>query len=109
MIVLVHSIKYFPLYTSHVYTPAEEGRDGEGERKGEGREEKARVGRGGEEWVGRGGDNTYIISITNKASPSRLGTWWHQTRGCSTVDYKPQEICGAGIVSETDTSSQCHC
>ena len=49
MIVLVHSIKYLPLYTSHVYTPAEEGRDGEGEgeRKGEGREEKA-------EWGGEG-------------------------------------------------------
>ena len=54
MIVLVQSIKYFPLYTSHVYTPAEEERDGEGERKAEGREEKARVGRGGEEWGGEG-------------------------------------------------------
>ena len=54
MIVLVQSIKYFPLYTSHVYTPAEEGRGGKRERKGEGREEKARVGRGGEEWGGEG-------------------------------------------------------
>ena len=54
MIVLVQSIKYSPLYTSHVYTPAEEGRGGEGERKAEGREEKARVGRGGEEWGGEG-------------------------------------------------------
>ena len=43
MIVLVQPIRYLPLYTSHVYTPAEEGRGGEG------REE--RVGEGGE---GRG-------------------------------------------------------
>ena len=97
VIVLVQCFKYLTLYTSHVYTPAEEERDGKRERKGEGREEKARVGRGGEKWVRRGGDNTYIISITNKASSSRLGTWWHQTRGCSTVHYKPQEICGQAL------------
>ena len=69
---------------------------GRGKERG-GRRRQSGEGRGKVGEKGRGGDNTYIISITNKASSSRLGTWWHQTRGCSTVHYKPQEICGQAL------------